>query len=61
MFNPVQFGQEAYAELKKVTWIARRQMLGSTMLVILLVTLVSAYISLVDFVVAQVFGIFIRI
>ncbi|MEK6543271.1 MAG: preprotein translocase subunit SecE [Elusimicrobiota bacterium] len=61
MFNPVVFYQEAFGELKKVIWIPRPQMIGSTILVIILVTFVSFYISLVDFLVAQIFGIFIRI
>ena len=61
MVNPVEFVKEAYGELHKVAWIPRKQMVASTTLVIILVCLVSVYISLVDLAVAYVFGIFIRI
>lgn len=61
MINPVQFAQEAYGELKKVTWIPRQQMIASTIVVGVLVALVSFYIAAVDFLVAQFFAIFIRI
>ncbi|MBI4368682.1 MAG: preprotein translocase subunit SecE [Elusimicrobia bacterium] len=61
MFNPAQFARDAYGELQKVTWIPRQQMIASTLVVIVLVAIVSAFISAVDFLVAQFFGIFIRI
>ena len=48
-FNPIQFGKEAYAELKKVNWLSRQEMLGSTLLVILIVSFVAIYVSAVDF------------
>lgn len=57
----MQFFNEAYGELRKVTWLPRQQMIASTIVVIILVMLVSFYIGLVDFLVAQVFSIFIRI
>lgn len=61
MANPINFFQEAYGELRKVTWIPRKQMMASTFVVIVLVLIVSFFISLCDFLVAQIFGIFIRI
>ncbi|MEK7288433.1 MAG: preprotein translocase subunit SecE [Elusimicrobiota bacterium] len=61
MINPIQFAQDAYGELRKVTWIPRQQMIASTIIVGILVVLVSLYISAADFLVAQFFGIFIRI
>ena len=45
----VQFVQEAWGELKKATWLSRKQMVGSTVVVIILVILASIYISTVDF------------
>ncbi|MBI4668662.1 MAG: preprotein translocase subunit SecE [Elusimicrobia bacterium] len=61
MVNPIVFAQDAYGELRKVAWIPRRQMMASTFVVIILVAIVSLYISLIDFLVAQFFGIIIRI
>ena len=49
-FAPVSFVNEAVAELKKVTWLTREQVVKSTMAVVMLVILVSIYISSVDFI-----------
>ena len=61
MINPVKFARESYEEMQKVTWLPRKQMLGSTIAVLVLVTLVSVYISAADWLVAQFFGIFIQL
>ena len=61
MINPIQLAVDDYGELRKVTWIPRQQMIASTIIVGILVVLVSLYISAADFLVAQFFGIFIRI
>ena len=45
-----QFLQEAVGELRKSTWLTRQQAIGSTITVVTLVLLVSAYVALVDFV-----------
>ena len=50
MLNPVKFVNEAYIELKKSTWLSRQQAVGSTGVVFVLVMLVAAYISSVDFI-----------
>lgn len=44
----VQFLREVKVELKKVTWPTRKQTLGSTVVVIVLVMLVSLFLGLVD-------------
>jgi len=45
----VQFAKEAYNELTKATWLARKDVIASTWAVSIIVLLVAAYISLVDF------------
>ncbi len=47
--NPVQFAQESYSELRKATWLTRQQAIGSTIVVIVLVSLVAAYVASIDF------------
>ncbi len=42
------FLKEVYAELKKVTWLSRKDMVRSTISVGVVVMLVSIYISIVD-------------
>lgn len=44
-----QFLREVRMELKKVTWPSRKQTIGSTAVVLLLVILVSIFLGVVDF------------
>jgi preprotein translocase subunit SecE len=44
----VAFVAEAWQELKKVTWPARKETLGTTIVVIILVIIISGYLGLVD-------------
>jgi preprotein translocase subunit SecE len=43
-----QFLREVKIELKKVTWPSRKETIGSTVVVIILVIIVSAFLGLVD-------------
>ena len=43
-----QFLREVKVELKKVTWPTRKQTLGSTVVVIVLVIIISLFLGLVD-------------
>ncbi|OGS05664.1 MAG: preprotein translocase subunit SecE [Elusimicrobia bacterium RIFCSPLOWO2_12_FULL_59_9] len=44
-----QFFKEVVSELRKVTWLSRQQMLGSTTVVIVLVVVLSLFVGAVDF------------
>lgn len=44
----IQFLREVKVELKKVTWPSRKQTIGSTVVVIVLVMIISAFLGLVD-------------
>jgi preprotein translocase subunit SecE len=44
----VQFLREVKIELKKVTWPSRKQTLGSTMVVLVLVMIISIFLGVVD-------------
>ena len=54
--NPVRFVQESYNELRKATWLTRQQAVGSTMVVIVLVSIMAAYVAFIDFVLSIVLG-----
>jgi preprotein translocase subunit SecE len=45
----IQFLREVRIELKKVTWPSRKQTMGSTVVVIILVMIISFFLGLVDF------------
>jgi len=50
IFNKsAQFLREVKVELKKVTWPSRKQTVGSTVVVIVLVMLISLFLGVVDF------------
>ncbi len=44
----IRFLREVKVELKKVTWPSRKQTVGSTIVVIVLVLLISTFLGLVD-------------
>ncbi|MFH1414878.1 MAG: preprotein translocase subunit SecE [Elusimicrobiota bacterium] len=44
-----EFLREVMSEVEKVTWPGRKEMIASTILVLILVMIVAAYIGFVDF------------
>jgi preprotein translocase subunit SecE len=50
MNQATQFLKEAYSELKQSTWLTRQQAIDSTKAIIVLVALMSLYVSGVDYV-----------
>ncbi|MBN1930249.1 MAG: preprotein translocase subunit SecE [Desulfobacterales bacterium] len=44
----MQFLREVQVELKKVTWPSRKQTIGSTVVVIILVMIISLFLGAVD-------------
>jgi preprotein translocase subunit SecE len=47
--NITQFVSEAWLELKKVTWPNRKETMGTTGVVLVLVVILAVYLGLVDF------------
>ncbi|MCD4814697.1 preprotein translocase subunit SecE [bacterium] len=43
------FIRESYAELKRVTWPSRKEVLGSTLVVFIVVGIIMLFIALFDF------------
>ncbi len=50
MDRMLTFFKESYAELQKVTWLSRKEVIGSTILIIILIVILSIFVSLVDYV-----------
>jgi preprotein translocase subunit SecE len=46
--GPIQFAQEAWAELRKVTWPSRQTVLRLTLIVLVISTIIAAYIWVFD-------------
>ena len=55
---PVQFVGEAWGELKKSTWLSRQEVIGSTLVVIILVVLMAFYVGTVDFFLSYILQVF---
>lgn len=50
----ITFFKEAYVELKKVSWLNRKEVFASTVVVIILITIVAIYVGIVDFVLSRI-------
>ncbi|WP_428897283.1 preprotein translocase subunit SecE [Parelusimicrobium proximum] len=48
MKTAINFFKEAYRELQRSTWLSRREVVQSTILVFIVCALVSAYIVVID-------------
>ena len=44
----IQFLREVKVELKKVTWPSKKQTMGSTVVVLVIVTIISLFLGVVD-------------
>jgi preprotein translocase subunit SecE len=49
--NPVKFIQEVRAEVSKIVWPTRREVLMTTLMVFIMAALAALFFSLVDFVI----------
>jgi preprotein translocase subunit SecE len=43
-----QFFRDAYYELAKVTWLGRKEVVGTTVVVVVFVVIMSIFVSIVD-------------
>ena len=53
-----KFFKEAINELKKVSWSGKKEVIGSTIVVIILVVIVAIFVGFVDFLISKVLRIF---
>ncbi|MBN1595339.1 preprotein translocase subunit SecE [candidate division FCPU426 bacterium] len=50
----IAFIREAYAELKRVTWPSRKEIMGSTLVVFVVVGILMLFIALFDFLLSMI-------
>lgn len=53
----IQFFKEAYAELHKVSWLSRKEAVGSTVVIIILICIMAVFVGLADFILSRVLGV----
>jgi len=59
MFNKaIKFLREVINELKRVSWPGKREVIGSTIVVIILVGIVAVFIGFVDFLLLKILALF---
>jgi preprotein translocase subunit SecE len=51
-----QFLKEVKVELMKVTWPSRGELIGSTIIVVVLSLIVAVYVGFLDFILSSLFG-----
>ena len=55
----ITFFKESYVELQKVTWISRKEVIGSTLVIMILIGVLSLFVTLIDFIFMKLVGTFI--
>jgi len=58
--KPLQFLREVKVELNKVTWPTRKQTIGSTLVVIILVMIISFFLGIVDIGLSSLIGVVLK-
>ncbi len=56
MKKVTDFLKQCVSELKKTTWLSRREVVQSTILVAIVVALTSAYVGMIDFGLTKILG-----
>jgi len=54
----VQFLKEVYSELKKVSWLSRKEVIATTVVVVIFVLITAGFVGVVDFILSRILGIF---
>lgn len=54
--NAIQFFKEAYVELTKVTWLGKKEVVATTIVVVVFVIILAIFVSLVDVILSGILG-----
>jgi len=58
--NPIQYIKDSKAELKKVKWPTKKQIIDGTILVIIISVVVGTLLGVSDYLFAQLFAVILR-
>ncbi|MCS7231175.1 MAG: preprotein translocase subunit SecE [Elusimicrobiota bacterium] len=50
----IKFINESYIELKKVHWLSKKEVITSSIVVVVLIFIFSIYIGIIDFILARI-------
>jgi preprotein translocase subunit SecE len=57
MKTSIQFFKDAYYELTKVTWLGKKEVVSTTIVVIVFVIIMSIFVSIVDMFLGTIVGV----
>ncbi|OGS23282.1 MAG: preprotein translocase subunit SecE [Elusimicrobia bacterium RIFOXYA2_FULL_39_19] len=54
----IQFLKEVINEFRKVSWLSKKEVVATTIVVIIFMLVVSLYVGVIDFILSRILGIF---
>ncbi|MFH1507740.1 MAG: preprotein translocase subunit SecE [Candidatus Omnitrophota bacterium] len=60
LLKPINFLKEVRVELSKVSWSTRRELLGSTMVVIAFTAITATFIGVIDVILSKILSVIFR-
>ncbi len=61
MSKAIQFFKDAYFELTKVTWLGKKEVVATTIVVVVFVIILAIFVSLVDMILSSILGIILNL
>ena len=59
--NAIQFFKEAYVELTKSTWLGKKEVIATTIVVIIFIIILALFVSFVDVILSTILGIILKL
>jgi preprotein translocase subunit SecE len=53
----LEFLKDAYNELKKVSWLSKKEVIASTVVIVIFVSIMALFVSCVDLILSRIMGI----
>ncbi|MBQ3834927.1 MAG: preprotein translocase subunit SecE [Elusimicrobia bacterium] len=61
MSKAIQFFKDAYFELTKVTWLGKKEVVATTIVVVVFVIILAIFVSFVDMILSSILGIILNL
>jgi preprotein translocase subunit SecE len=61
MGKAIQFFKDAYFELTKVTWLGKKEVVATTIVVVVFVIILAIFVSFVDMILSSILGIILNL
>ncbi len=61
MSKAIQFLKDAYFELTKVTWLGKKEVVATTIVVVVFVIILALFVSFVDMILSGILGIILNL